>query len=134
MTSSLQIGKVLYAAMSQDSAISAKVGNKIYPIVAPTETILPFIVYSRVNSYPVTNTKDGWLNDDVSFQIVAVSDNYFDSVEIADAARDVFENTILTTSELRIENIRMTSCTEAFNDDEYIQTINFNCDCIPIES
>lgn len=125
---SLQIGKIIYATLQADSDITTAVGDKVYPIVAPANTTFPFIVYTRVNSFVENLTKDGWLNDNCSFQITIVSDNYGQGAELADEVRELFENCRLSTNELTVSNIRMTSASESFNADEYIQNLNFTCE------
>ena len=125
---SLQIGKLIYATISSDTTVNAVLNGKIYPIVAPANTTYPFIVYTRVNSFVENLTKDGWMNDNCSFQITVVTENYIQGVELADAVRDLFENCRISTEELTMENIRMTSCSEAFNEDEFIQNLNFTCE------
>lgn len=125
---SLQIGKIIYATLQADSDITTAVGDKVYPIVAPASTTFPFIVYTRVNSFVENLTKDGWLNDNCSFQITIVSDNYGQGAELADEVRELFENCRLSTNELTVSNIRMTSASESFNADEYIQNLNFTCE------
>lgn len=128
MINTLLIGKLIYATISSNSDVAAKVGTNIFPIVAPADVNYPFIVYTRSNAYPSTVTKDGWLNDAASFQITVISDTYIESAEIANEVRDLFENCVISNNELQISNIHMTSCTEAFSEDAYIQTINFDCE------
>jgi len=50
-------GKSIYDLLSADTSIAAAVGAKIYPLVAPEGTNLPFIIYER--SYNNNYTKDG---------------------------------------------------------------------------
>lgn len=128
MSHTLLIGKLIYASLQSNENITDKVGAKVYPIVAPESTTFPFIVYTRSNAYAANVTKDGWLNDNASFQITVVSDKYDESCEIADEVRDTFENCKISNDDLSIENIRMTSVSEAFSEDTYTQTLYFDCE------
>lgn len=128
MTNSLLVGKLIYATIQNSEEVKSKVGDKVYPIVAPADTTFPFIVYTRANAYPSTHTKDGWFGDNASFQITIVSDKYFDSAEIANDVRDLFENCRISNNDLCIDNIRMTSASEAFSEDTFTQTLYFECD------
>lgn len=128
MIHSLKIGMLIYSNII-NSDIADSVGTKVYPIVAPAETTYPFIVYTRANAYPNTDTKDGWLEDHAAFQITVVSDKYIESAEIADDVRDAFENCIISNDELTLNNIRLSSCSEAASEDAYTQTLYFECDC-----
>lgn len=128
MSHSLLIGKLIYATIQASENVRALVGTKVFPIVAPADTDFPFIVYTRSNAYPQRGTKDGWLDDNVAFQITIAADTYNESVELADKIRDLFENCVISSTELTINNIRMTSCTELFNEDTYIQNLYFECE------
>lgn len=137
------IGKLIYSTVTSNDDINSYISNvvttngvttyenpRIYPIVAPNDTIFPFIVYTRSTVYPARDTKDGWCDDKVSFQITVASDKYDESAVLADKVRDLFENCKITNSELSISNIRMVSVSEMFQDDTYIQNINFDCDAV----
>ena len=127
MGKSLLIGKLIYSALTTDTNISAAVGTRVFPIVAENDTQFPFIVYSRTNAYPQTGTKDGYDGDFISFQISILSDTYMQGCEIADKVRDLFENCIISNSEWKIYNIRMTSANESFDSDTYLQELYFEC-------
>ena len=128
MSHSLLIGKLIYATIQSSNAVVAKIGTKVFPIVAPNDTDFPFVVYTRTNSYPQNGTKDGWTGDIVSFEINIASDTYNEGAELADKIRDLFENCVISNTDLRIENIRMISCTESFSEDTFIQSLLFECE------
>ena len=127
MGKSILIGKLIYNALISDTEISNAVGTKVFPLVAENDTQFPFIVYSKTNAYAVTLTKDGCLGDAVTFSITVVSDKYFESCEIAQNVRDLFENCIISNNDLKIYNIRMTSITESYNADAFTQELQFEC-------
>lgn len=126
--STLQVGKIIYSAITSDTELNSVLNNRIYPLVAPNDTELPFVVYNRTNVYSTNHTKDGWLNEDCSFQISVVSNKYEESIELADKVRELFENCTISTSSLSITNVRLTSSNEMFNEDEYIQNLYFECE------
>lgn len=128
MANSILIGKLIYSVLSQSSDVSTSVGQRIFPIVAPSDTDYPFIVYTRSNAYPQNGTKDGWDGDSISFQVTVATSTYFEGAELANKVRDLFENCVISGTDLTIENIRMTSCTELFNEDTYIQNLYFECE------
>ena len=128
MANSILIGKLIYSTIQSSNKVTASLGDRVYPLVAPIDTDLPFAVYTKSNAYPSISTKDGWLGDNVSFQISIVTDTYIEGAELANAIRDLFENCRISNDELAIENIRMTSCTELFNEDTFIQTLYFECE------
>ena len=88
---SLEIGKLIYSLLSADSRLSTLLGNKIFPLIVENNTTYPFIVYKR-SDVKANYTKDIHLSDDVSIDIVCVSDNYLSGLEIAGIIIDLLEN------------------------------------------
>lgn len=141
MTNSILIGELIYNAIMGDEVLSDAIHYQvydektkqnidkygIYPLRANADTPFPFIVYARTNVYSDSQTKDGYIGDKVAFQIAVASDKYFQSAELANQVRDLFEGCILYNDSLKIQDIRMSSITETFIDDTYIQTLNFEC-------
>lgn len=123
----LLIGKLIFQVMSEDTNITQYVGDKIYPVVAPYEVTNPYIVFSRTNDFSTSFTKDGAIGDTINFTVNVFADKYIDAVEIANFVRHSFENHTISNSELEISDIRMTSASEQFVEDIYIQSLQFEC-------
>lgn len=66
------------------------VGLKVFPLVANADTTFPFVVYSRTG-LSVEYCKDGTIENEVEIQVLAVSDNYVTSLEIANHIRRILE-------------------------------------------
>ena len=123
----LLIGKLIFQTLSNDSAITAYVGDKIYPVVAPYEVTNPYIVFLRMNDYGTGYSKDGVWGDTISFQVNVFSDKYIDSVDIANLVRKSFEGHKISNAELAISNIFLTGASEQFIEDTFMQTLTFSC-------
>lgn len=122
---SLQVGKVIYNILSNDEKVKEKVNNKIYPLVADNGTTFPFIVYKRLNIVPA-NSKDRFVYQETDFVEVAVaSDNYNESIELADLVRTALEGKKGIFNNISISKIDFEDANENFLDDTYIQTITF---------
>lgn len=118
---SLKVGKAIYSLLNGSSLLTDIVGNKIYPIIVEKETTYPFIVYKRSNIIP-SYTKDYHLKDEVVIDIICVSNDYSESVDIASIVRDILEDKRFAD----IESIKLESADEDFVNDAYIQTLSFN--------
>jgi hypothetical protein len=70
----------LFAALSGDSAITAIVGSRIYPVVIPLGVDLPAIAYQRTNTEYVNTIGNAALAARVTFDI-ACGGKDFDSAE-----------------------------------------------------
>ncbi len=118
---SLKVGKEIYSLLNGSSMLTDIVGSKIYPIIVEKETTYPFIVYKRSNIIP-GYTKDFHFKDEVIIDVICVSNDYSESVDIASMVRDILEDKRFTG----IESIKLESADEDFIDDAYIQTLSFN--------
>lgn len=78
-------------------------------------------VYKRSNIIP-DYTKDFHFKDEVIIDIICVSDDYSESVDIASMVRDILEDKRFAD----IESIKLESADEDFIDDAYVQTLSFN--------
>lgn len=118
---SLEVGKKIYSLLNGDSRLTTLVGNKIYPIIVEKETNYPFIVYKRSNIIP-DYTKDFHLKDNVIIDIICVSNDYANGIEIAEIVRDILEDK--RTND--IQSIKLESADEDYIDDAFVQTLSFN--------
>lgn len=122
---SIQIGKAVKAVLSASSALVAKVGTKIFPIVSKEGTTYPFVVYRR-NGIDTTYTKDGRAGEVVNMDIVVAASTYIDSVEVADLVRDAIDGKAFTYHSMTVKGVQMVAADEDFIEDVYTQTLNFN--------
>lgn len=120
---SLEVGKEVFSLLSNDSRLTALVGNKIYPVIVEKETTFPFIVYKRSNVIP-DYIKDLHLKDEVIIDIICVSNDYAEGIEIAGIVRDILEDNRIQSK--GIQSIKLESATEDYTDDAYVQTLGFN--------
>lgn len=123
---SLQIGKAIYNILSNNTNLTERVDTKIYPLVADNGTTFPFIVYKRLNVVPATS-KDKFIYSELStVQVVIASDNYNDSIEIAELVQSALQGQKGIFDGIKINNIEYVDASEDFIDDTFIQNITFN--------
>lgn len=120
---SIKIGKEIYSLLNGSVELTSLVGNRIYPIIVEKECSYPFIVYKRTNIIP-DYTKDLHYKDSVLMDIICVSNDYSEAIEIASMVRNLLEDKKFRLQ--GIESIKLESADEDFIDDAYIQTISFN--------
>ncbi len=118
---SLKVGKEIYSLLNGSSSLTDIVGSKIYPIIVEKKTTYPFIVYKRSNIIP-DYTKDFHFKDEVIIDIICVSNNYSESINIASIVRNILEDKRFAD----IESIKLESADEDFIENAYIQTLSFN--------
>lgn len=125
MVNSILIGKKIYSILSKDEQLTQAVKGQIYPLLANKSTTYPFIVYSRDN-INASYCKDGNYQDDVGVTVVVVSNNYEESVEVANMVRKDLELLTYEDDDVYIADSKLLGVGESTSDDAYVQTIQFN--------
>lgn len=100
--------------------IVSMVGSKIFPIVAPKDTVGDFIIYQR-DGYAKDSTKMGVYKQVPAVYINVVSDDYDRSQELADLIYNSLEGTFSDPS----MKIKLIDSTEDYEDGKYIQVLLF---------
>lgn len=124
MTNSILINKYIYSKLSNSNELKKYVDSKIYPLVAENTTTFPFVTYYRDNISPISFTKDGYCQDEVYFTINIVSDQYTQTLEIANIIRKLMEG---LRGDDNIYDCHMTNIDENFVENSYVQTLQFQC-------
>lgn len=103
-----------------NESITNIVGDRIFPIIAPKDTIGDFIIYQR-DEYSTKDSKMGVYQHRITVYINAISDTY-------DRAQDLAEN-IYKGLEGKYKNpdmtIKLLDSTEDYEDGKYIQVLLF---------
>jgi hypothetical protein len=89
---SLLIGIHINETLAASEAIVRKVGDRVFPIVAPAGVEdYPYIVYQS-STQPAETTKDGVLFDNVATSVTIVSKSYGEAVALAHEVRLALES------------------------------------------
>lgn len=121
---SLQVGKAIYTLLSSNQQLVSMVDGNIFPLIAEINTTFPFIVYKREAVTP-QYTKDYWTSDEVMINVMVASNDYVESIEIADLVRQSLDQKQGEYSGIKIRDLRLIQADEDFIDDTYIQYLTF---------
>lgn len=117
----LAITTEVRAILLADEAVSHMIGEKIFPIVAPTGTEGDFIIYQR-DGYKQEYSKMGVVRQIPTVFVNAVSDDYDRSLQLAsliyEALEGEFDNPNMT--------IHLEDSTEDYSDGKYFQVLQFS--------
>lgn len=117
------IGNDMRSILLADEDVHEQVGNHIYPIVAPENTLGDFIVYSR-QKYSKSETKMGVYSDECEVAVVAISDNYDNAIALASKIDNALTGYHVVGNNVKIK-IELKDSTEVFDDNKYIETLLF---------
>lgn len=118
------IGNHIREILINDEQIIQQVNTNIYPIVAPENTDGDFIVYRRM-SYGKNTVKNGVYQDTCEVALIAICDDYDKSVELASKIDNALSGKHILSNGFKFE-IMLNDSTEMFEDNKFIQTLNFN--------
>ena len=134
---SILAGKYIYKILkeSQDLQEAGLDENNIFPVIVRTEKYsengeefekvdFPFLCYWRTSITPKYN-KSYIIDNEVKYIFTVVSDDYEESLEIAEALRNQLEAHQYIDEDISIQNIMLEDATETEFEDAYVQTLNF---------
>lgn len=117
------IGNQLRALLMKDDEVKEAVGTKIFPIVAPENTVGDFIVYSR-QAYSKQSAKQGVYEDRAVVALAAISDSYDKAVALASKIDNALTGRHILEDGTKVY-VELTDSTEEYQDEKYIETIIF---------
>lgn len=119
-------GNYLFDVLNDQEELIEVLGeNKIFPLVAKEDTTFPFVTYSRDN-IQITYTKMFNHDNLVTITYKVYSDNYDESVTIANLIRNILERKqIEIPNEIKINDIRIVNMYEQYNENGFCESITF---------
>lgn len=99
--------------------------TSIFPIVANANTKYPYIVMQRTG-IRASYSKAGITEDNVTLEIIAISNDYSQSIDIAQLIRETIDGKRYRSDEIEINDIEVESITEEFVDNAYLQRLVFS--------
>ena len=120
--STIKFAKVLIKLLDTKE-IQDKIKKRIYPLVAPLNTLYPYVVFQRIDSGQYT--KDNRYQDDITYNIIVANDDYDKGLDIAEmivSELDGKRNILIDG--YKIATIKLTNTSEDYND-AYLQNLTF---------
>jgi len=128
MDNTLLIWKYLRPLLTENQELTEYISkDNIYPLIAPSDTPYPFIIYKRDNLNP-EYTKPlfgGWTNR-IQVSISVYSDNYDECITIANLVRNILEGYYYSNNEITIHPIELSSTYESYSENGFLQNLIFN--------
>ena len=116
-----KIATEIRAILLSSEDIKEAIGEKVFPIIAPENTVGDFIAYQR-DSYKPDSTKFGIYQQVPIVNVVAISENYDRSQHLASLIYDTLSGDF-ADPDIHIE---LEDSTEDFIDNKYIQVLQFS--------
>ena len=128
MIQSILVSNLVLKSLERNETLNNYIHGRVFPVVADLGTAFPYVAFSRTYITP-TYTKDYYTEDSVGVEIIVASQDYLESLEIANIIREQFECKKLSLdAEIDIYQSTLTGVTEAYDDqaEVYIQKLSFD--------
>lgn len=124
MKNALSINKYINKFLTESETVTSLVSvQNIRPLIlAPT--IFPYVSFMHGN-ISSSYTKDGWSEDTTEVTIIAVSDDYSQTVDIAEAVRELLDNKAYKDEDIYISEMRLSGATEDQIENVFVQRLSF---------
>lgn len=125
MISKFKISTELRKLIINDTSLKSYVGNQVYPLIAPVNTVGSFITYYR-DEYSKEYTKCGVYNEKCTVFFAIVSDDYETSQTIVELVSNLLEGNHTDSNGNRFI-VELEDATEDIDDNnmKFIQIISF---------
>lgn len=121
----IKITTTVRQILLDDDTTMSYVGEKIFPVVAPKDTIGDFILYQR-DGYSKERTNMGIASQKPMVYINVWSEDYDRSQEIASHLNDLLDNDFIADDNPdQSISIRLIDSSEDYEDNKYIQILLF---------
>lgn len=126
MTQAIKLTKYIRKFLLDNKELMKVVSpTSIFPIVAQANTKYPYIVMQRTG-IRASYSKAGITEDNVTLEIIAISNDYSQSIDIAQLIRETIDGKRYRSDEIEIDDIEVESITEEFVDNAYLQRLVFS--------
>jgi hypothetical protein len=119
MWSKFKAGTLIRNILKSNADILELVGDNIFPLIAPKDTVGDIIVYQR-DKYSKEYTNMGVSSQQCLVNVGVISDDYDRSQELAELINDALEGSHDGN------RIRLTDSTEDYADGKYLQVLVFS--------
>lgn len=119
----INISKAIYYLLA-NSSVTGYTGTRIYPIVMPENTPFPMVVYER-RTNPEYSKDDAVLKLTTGI-ITVISDDYTESIDLANAVNSALENYNGVVSGIDVKDIMLESVDEIYANGAYMQKLVYN--------
>lgn len=120
----LSISEHIYKVLAASSALTALVGDRIYPLGTKFEVAFPFVIYER-DAVDVVYDKASRRTAYVDVSVYAAAETYTESLAIAEIISDELDKKEAEYTGFSVVDAHIASATEDFVENTFVQRINF---------
>ena len=113
----------LFATLDAHPGLSALTGSRIYPLKAPQNATLPYVLYTMITAIPTPAMGDDAPVTQYIFTLESIGSTYGESKQVAAQVRDCLQRYVEGNGADQIRSTHLTSETDLYDDTvEYYRT------------
>lgn len=120
----ISINKYICSLLKNNAELLTLIDKKNIVSLYINPTSFPFISIMRNSVYP-EYCKEGLIQDVVTVQVDIISEDYEETITIAEKVRDILEYHCYKDDDVFIDNIIVSNVSESYIENSYVQTIDF---------
>ena len=105
----MSVERALYALLTGDAGVSALIGARLYPVIAPLGTAAPYATYQRISARRVRSLTQRSGLSFARIQVDALATTYAGARGLADAIRTTLDGYRGTAGGIAIESATLQS-------------------------
>lgn len=113
----MSTGKMIYGVLSTNTAVSALVSTRIYPLTAPDKTASPYIVYEVMTGNSTQRAQSSGNLAREEILISAYAETYKGATDLASAIADALDRLHGTYSGVDVRDFVSSSYFDAYDND-----------------
>lgn len=120
----ISLGKAIYTLLAASEELKSYVGKNIFPLITPERVNLPCVIYERQST--ANYSKDGVTSYESQVYITCISQDYANSVAIAEECYNALEGFRGSAADIPIVKLRINNAQETYQEDVFIQRLSFD--------
>jgi len=117
----IKFNDAIYTLLVANTGLTAIIDTKVYPVILPEDVKNPAVVIDR--SSEAQYSKDGTYGYINTVNVAVISDNYNESISIAEKIDGILNFYNGTVSGINIIESKQMSVDESYNEEGYIQKL-----------
>lgn len=123
-STNLSAGKIIFSVLNGSAELKRRV-NKVFPVVASQDAVLPYIRYCRTGLSSVPQKSGQPATDTTVIVVECYTADYLEGVELAEIVRSLLDHKKGEAGGMTMRACTLVDSAESWENDAYIQELTF---------
>jgi hypothetical protein len=123
-STNLSAGKIIFSVLNGSAELKRRI-NKVFPVVASQDAVLPYIRYCRTGLSSVPQKSGQPATDTTVIVVECYTADYIEGVELAEIVRSLLDHKKGEACGMTMRSCTLVDSAESWENDAYIQELTF---------